>query len=1298
MGWGDFSPYRHSEQKAWKNPEPWRPFPAARDYAVGASARILAWAAGRSDAVEVEVSAPAETIGTADTEGTVLTAEVSPAEQAEAVTWRLRNVAGGVLKSETIDPARAGRVEFALPSLAAGRYLVDAIALADGAKVGWDSAVITVGSDLRVQTVGLNKGSYRPFEGVSGTVEIESELDEPRRGHLLVQLIDAEGRLVDVVDGETEFSPGASHHPFSLSAGPADLTKHTVRALLRTNGRTVDIGSAWCTFADRTREGKGFHAFALAARGRVSNTHYLRYLRRKGMTAINRETAWDRALEAGMRVFTGFHTIRNDSVRLKDVIRGTRRYSPIGHLYSDEAPLPPEKLARMKSIISTHDRGARGGHSGVSMYAPWRSESRDAPGFVSNIDFFLCYAPSGIFQTNFWMGAGRKVIRSFIAEDAIWGPWTGYVGWRDNEPWARIQPWTTLFEGGNMIALFTQYGGGSKFIHQMPDGSLTQEGRWYLEEVRNLQDGIARQVQAVPKVPARVAILWPENRTKEAYGWTQSLNGFCFALEDLGWSYDFVSGEDLREKKFIDRGYEVLILPQCVQWRDARSLSRFAKSGGLVVADTRLGIQNDEGEFVDTAKLDKLFGIRRHRPEAEAAEHFYLHSRIPVTVNGVKSAEPAGADYEALSGESGLSVTDGEALAAYTHVAGEGGGTPWVEDFADSPAIVRRRHGSGAFVYLNFGLRSEVATKPNENALEQHKRFRRINRGLLDSLYEGTENGRVTRPGGDPLPYTQSYAFGEDGLSLYGVVQQTFLNCPDRVHTDKSTARYYLHGSQEYEPNPARVRFPGAGHVYDVRSGQYLGHTDSIQTQITPGRAELYAVLDYRVYGVSISAPDSVMAGEPFRIATHLEADGAVGPHAVRVSWERPDGKPAPERRRILCGGGGAGGWMQFALNDAPGRWRVKVSDVISGKSAEKTIRLRRRDLPKGAMELPVTPGTRVERKPFSFDPLRGGLSPGNTWALERLTHNPQPEISPDPRVRLKGPFIKGSHWRTWFPGLGWYKVNQVWQATLSRGPVSYRIQWVGNRDKDATESSAAPVNDSAVGMEGPAKENWLGWTKQGFLSIRLGERDLRDVAAVPEKLGDGRLAIRWDCEEARIRLRLSTRKGTEALLARLEIQAKEEIEDPVIVLHNRAGGVGPVGEFWYAATARRDNALGSALQLPEENWVLYADRAMNRAHGKGHGTSALLLRPDAEQIQGVRLAVRGEEPEPTHRNRGMKRRQWVKMRWHHMIDTTIELAPVRKGALRTLDFALWEWSDRGNSEARGWLEERAEKVLDMLE
>ena len=742
---------------------------------------------------------------------------------------------------------------------------------------------------------------------------------------------------------------------------------------------------------------------------------------------------------------------------------------------------------------------------------------------------------------------------------------------------------------------------------------------------------------------------------------------------------------------------------------DPRAATEFVKQGGLLIADTRTAIQDKDEAFADTAAWDALFGITRAKPQAEKAEQekqVYLHSEIPVTIEANGPIEAvSGWKNDALSGEPGLKLVAGQAVAnaRYAAVAGQGQGTPWVDDFTGSPALITRKQDKGTAVFLNFRLASDYlnAIKQGSPEWDRYKARRAANAKLLAGLLSLAKcenyNVKATAADGSPLPYATYHAFRQDGQRLFGIIQQTHLNLPDRKNEDKSTERYFLRGAEEFDPKPATVVFPENGHVYDVRTKKYLGQADRVGTQITPGRAELYAVLDYRVAGLTLDVPATADAGKPFEVKASLQVEAAApggaapGRHAIRIEWLDPSGTAVSHYRQIITGIGGGAGWMQFALNDVPGKWTVRATDVISGVSVTQAVKVKTPKLTEFERTVPARPGYTVTHEPFAFDPLKGAANPGGVTPA--APKDPQAEKTP-PLVSLGEPFIEQKGCFIYFPGQPYHQVTQDFEATFSPGPVEYKLKWVGHRGGcDYTKTvkpSDEPVKDSALGIEGPAGENWLSWNKLGFISIALDGQDVKTSCCKAAKVGDGAVDLTWETAKGTVVLRLAAVKGREELPARLTIKAKEQIEKPIITLHNRAGGVSPVGEFWYVATAKRDDVLGTDLGLPDESWAVFADRAMNRAQNRGAGVSALVIAPDPEQVKQVNVAKVGDKPEPTSTDTRHNR-------YSHMINTTITLAPVAAGGTRSFSFAIWERADKTNDEARKYLAEKAQEIIKGL-
>ena len=132
------------------------------------------------------------------------------------------------------------------------------------------------------------------------------------------------------------------------------------------------------------------------------------------------------------------------------------------------------------------------------------------------------------------------------------------------------------------------------------------------------------------------------------------------------------------------------------------------------------------------------------------------------------------------------------------------------------------------------------------------------------------------------------------------------------------------------------VTLPFAGHIYDVREGQYLGSGKSFKAKLVPGWPLLYTVMKSRTEKIVVKAPAEVKRGET--LALSFEAVGASGVQTFHVELFGPDGKfVRPYAANVR---GNTVSW-QLALNDQPGVWTIRVTHVNTGLKAEKSFTLR---------------------------------------------------------------------------------------------------------------------------------------------------------------------------------------------------------------------------------------------------------------------------------------------------------------------------------------------------------------------
>ena len=138
-------------------------------------------------------------------------------------------------------------------------------------------------------------------------------------------------------------------------------------------------------------------------------------------------------------------------------------------------------------------------------------------------------------------------------------------------------------------------------------------------------------------------------------------------------------------------------------------------------------------------------------------------------------------------------------------------------------------------------------------------------------------------------------------------------------------------------------KFPVSGHIYDLRSGKYLGSGNQVKQLVMPADTALFGVYPYQVKELTLDVPGTVRGGKDLVCnITAVPSKGKAGRHLFHVEVVPPDGRV---RRRIFTRNlsapdGSAKLVFRMACNDQPGVWKVRATDIMTGKKAEKTFKL----------------------------------------------------------------------------------------------------------------------------------------------------------------------------------------------------------------------------------------------------------------------------------------------------------------------------------------------------------------------
>jgi len=465
-------------------------------------------------------------------------------------------------------------------------------------------------------------------------------------------------------------------------------------------------------------------------------------------------------------------------------------------------------------------------------------------------------------------------------------PWHGYGGFN---PGLRCVLWWRLFSGnygGSYFAL------GSIF---KPDLTYSRTASQMAPIIEEFQGGAAKLLRSCRRVSdigvhyshasirgafiSGAAVLFRENRA----GWIK-------AMENVGFQCEFLATPELEAGELLERKYPAFILPYSVALsaKEAAALRQYVEQGGLLIADAKAGLMDERCTSLKQGFLDELLGVSRAQPDPLAPSR---EGDVQFKQD-LGKCQLKGLTFDISVAEPSLRLAGGEALGSH----------------GATPVAVVRRVGKGTAVLLN--LYFDAYFQRSKLGIEAP--MQKLASNLL-ALGGVTPAVRV-EAAGDPAPkmFTVRYTSGD---AVYvGTVMS-----PGKREADWSTQ--------------VKATFTHPGHVYDLRKGQALGHTQQAERSLLAGDALLYAVMPYRVTGVSVSArDDSPDAGDTVTYDIAVQAEGGrPGMHVILVDIIGPDGKALDHyTTKLVARDGKAAGQLDTALNDLPGRWSIRAADFVS--------------------------------------------------------------------------------------------------------------------------------------------------------------------------------------------------------------------------------------------------------------------------------------------------------------------------------------------------------------------------------
>lgn len=579
-------------------------------------------------------------------------------------------------------------------------------------------------------------------------------------------------------------------------------------------------------------------------------------------------------------------------IRLSEA-REKRRFAQ----YHDTETYREELYARwhhwLNKVYKSVDPYAKVGSEG--------SEPGDLEKTIHGLEFWGPYRDP-VYQT---------LLRSLAPRSLIRGSWFGgYVSARRDLGGLQRFLWDTFLDGSNLFQIYCCYTCETIFNNDLTFGYWANA---FLPDLREIVDGIGQLQMASEHDNDPIAIYHSQASVHAAalhspFGVTRNQEHFSAItlISDAGFQPYYITSNQVKSGILMAKGAPKLLFlayEQAISDEEVKAIHQFVENGGVVIADVVPAIMDGRCVLRNSGALDKLFGVERAGQLCAPRRALLRVKRqsFPMAKMSLNIAELEG--FEVLT-DAAVKVTMGKALGMAE----------------DVPAIIVNRVGGGTAILLNF-------------AVAHYRNIEVAKREWLRDLIFGIALSagvkpfcQILTPDGKAMLDCRVSRFKRGSIVTVGILAPR----PSPISKDV----------------PARFVLSKPAHIYDQRSGNYLGFSGSVSLIISPNSAKLLSLLPYRVIGLKISGDSKIFAGSSAKLGISLQVFGGAPPegHIYRLRFQDPKGEDVWHYARTLRTDGTsikpAFINLPFAYNDQIGTWTVAVRDVATGVKAIWRLRV----------------------------------------------------------------------------------------------------------------------------------------------------------------------------------------------------------------------------------------------------------------------------------------------------------------------------------------------------------------------
>jgi len=530
-------------------------------------------------------------------------------------------------------------------------------------------------------------------------------------------------------------------------------------------------------------------------------------------------------------------------------------------------------------------------------------------GDAANSDGYCSFFAVDTWKFSRWrrmvMHCGSTIEQDFALPGSLMG---GYTQWgpanaRGRE-YATKMPWSVLFQGFNFYYTYWGDTGATLLAHDL---SPYEDLKCLLEEYREIKQGIGKLLHEAEREHNGVAVLYSiasvhhwtltTGRVRATGGIQKSYKAWEALLTDVHGPFRFVSYEQVAQGILAQEGFKLLVLPysQALSPSEIKAIKAFVRQGGVVLADLRPGVSDGHCKAYPASPLDEVFGAIQNTTTPGLKNNW-----VSLPLAGNSSVEPLG-----------RLLTDGSLRL--------GNGGQAAHSVGDVPLLVTHQFGKGKGILLNFSVNDYLVI----NAASGYDRsvHGETLRSFLRSLLESTALERPVRLSPE-LKGLCAYTFRSGGTRHLGLLQEM----PEPMQN------YAAGTAAPLITKRTTVSFDANTHIYDSRTKRYLGFSDKMTTHVTPGIAQVFSLVPYRVGSIDVTVPAEVEQGDRVPYEARIAATETPEKHVLHISLIGPDGKAIRwYTKNVECTGGKYAGELTLALDEKPGTYELSVTDAATG-------------------------------------------------------------------------------------------------------------------------------------------------------------------------------------------------------------------------------------------------------------------------------------------------------------------------------------------------------------------------------